>query len=111
MTSNITSPLSTTIHQGGILGLGLRASLPKMPSFRKRRPQRTTHRSPDRDQKRTATDSDSDISVKRNSEFKRLRLDIGDDLSVGSPSQFDDDHMEEPSATSVRNEGSSSHDV
>ncbi|XP_028396807.1 histone-lysine N-methyltransferase SETD1B-A-like [Dendronephthya gigantea] len=111
MTSPFTSSFSTTMSQGGMLGL--RASLPKMPSFRKRRPpstsgsdlyskrQRTESRS-EREQKRIVTDSDSDAPGK----LKRKRQDdwVNDDVSVGSPWQPDDDVVDEPPATSVRTE-------
>ena len=94
--------------------LGLRASLPKMPSFRKRRPpstsgsdlyskrQRTESRS-ERGEKRILNDSDSDAPEK----LKRKRQDdwVNDDVSVGSPWQQDDDVVDEPPATSVRTEG------
>ena len=100
--------------------LGLRASLPKMPSFRKRRPtsssgsdlyakRKRADASPERGQKRTATDSDSDVSgrLREDSPFprKRIRNDISDDVSVGSPWQPDDDVTDGPPATSVRTEG------
>ena len=100
--------------------LGLRASLPKMPSFRKRRPPSSSgsdlyakrkrgEMSPDPGQKRTATDSDSDVSgrLREDSPFprKRIRNDIGDDVSVGSPYLPDDDITDEPPATRVRGEG------
>ena len=118
MTSPLTSSLSTSMSQGGMMGMGLRASLPKMPSFRKRRPPSTSgsdlyakriRTSPERAQKRMATDSDSDASgkLRGDSPFpsKRPRNDIGDDVSVGSPGQ-QDDVTDEPPATSVRTEGS-----
>ena len=102
------------MSQGGLLGL--RASLPRMPSFRKRRPPSTsgsdlyakrkrTEASPERGQKRTATDSDSDIPGKLRDDSplpgKRLRYDGGD----ASPWQQDDDNTDEPPATNVRIEG------
>ncbi|CAB3997659.1 histone-lysine N-methyltransferase SETD1B-like, partial [Paramuricea clavata] len=123
LTSSLTSPLtssfSTTMSHGGMMGMGLRASLPKMPSFRKRRPPSTsgsdlyakrkrTELSPERGQKRTTIDSDSDVSGKLRGDSplpsKRLRNDMGDDVSVGSPWQQDDDVTDEPPATSVRTE-------
>jgi hypothetical protein len=109
------------MSHGGMMGMGLRASLPKMPSFRKRRPPSTsgsdlyakrkrTELSPERGQKRTTIDSDSDVSGKLRGDSplpsKRLRNDMGDNVSVGSPWQQDDDVTDEPPATSVRTEGS-----
>jgi hypothetical protein len=114
MTSPLTSPLSTNMSQGAMMGMGLRASLPKMPSFRKRHPPsgsdlyaKRKRTSPGRGQKRTATDSDSDTSGKLRSDSpfpgKRPRNDVGDDASVGSPWQ--QDGVDEPPAMSVRTEG------
>ena len=99
-----------------MMGLGLRASLPKMPSFRKRRPPSTTgsdlyakrqrtQASPERGQKRTAADSDSEVAEKHCEDAsKRLRQDK-EDVSDGSPWRQDDDVTDEPPATSVRTEG------
>ena len=99
-----------------MIGMGLRASLPKMPSFRKRHPPsdlyaKRKRASPERGQKRTATDSDSDASgrLRSDSPFptKRPRNEVGDDVSVGSPWQQDGDATDEPPAMSVRTEGTS----
>lgn len=100
-----------------MLGLGLRASLPKMPSFRKRRPPSTsgsdlytkrkrTEPSPERGKKRAA-DSDSETSgkLRDDSPYASKRRRNGD-VGIGSPWRHDDDVTDEPPATSVRTEGS-----
>lgn len=104
------SPLfSTSMNQSGGLGIGLRASLPKMPSFRKRPP--PSNSGSELYTKRKREDSSSDADTKGSRAENELEV-SGQNDSMNSYSykgQREDtgDSIDGPPAMSVRIEGES----